>query len=100
MERNAQFAEVANNQQWRSPRFQVFAAGGTSVPGFASLGFASRLSSVAQYGQNLSVSDTSRWHFGHAGCRLYLQFGQKLKRALTVVEHCGHLYGKGSRTSK
>src|SRR5580704_9472714 len=46
-------------------------------------------SSYAQYGQNLSVSTTSRLQLGQEGWRLHLQLGQKLKRPPTLVPHCG-----------
>src|SRR5258708_21537253 len=56
--------------------------------------------SCAQFGQNLSVSATSRLQLGQLGCRLHLQLGQKLKRAPTRVEQRGQGNGRGSRTWK
>src|SRR6266851_570769 len=62
--------------------------------------FAATFRSYPQKGQNLSVSAISRLHCGQEGCRLHLQFGQKLNRAPTVEPHCGQGYGSGSRIRK
>ena len=57
--------------------------------GEVDVGGAEAAKSLPQYGQNLSSSATSRLQFEQDGCKLHLQLGQKLKRALTDALHCG-----------
>src|SRR5262249_31449447 len=56
--------------------------------------------SVPQRAQNLSMSPTSPWQWVQVRCNAYLQPGQKLNRALTMVPHFGQWNGSGSRAVK
>lgn len=73
--------EAAARRFARRYRLEFCTAGSSVLLG------AGNPSSYAQYGQNLSVSTTSRLQLGQEGWRLHLQLGQKLKRAPTDFVH-------------